>query len=229
MASPGTARAQEGADPPADRRDRPATVRRARLRARDRRRDRARRGRLPADGLQLLPDQGGPLLLAAESFEEELLAAIRGRAAGESASPPSGASSRPARAAGSATPTRAEQLTALTRDDPREPGAARPRAAGLRRLHGVAGRADRRGARGRARRRRAVGRGQRHDRRPSRARGSRPAAHPRRPPHPRWPARSGRGARGPWRCSSAASGATRSGTDAQGLRQGRRSGTDAQA
>ncbi len=43
-----------------DRRHRPPAVRRARLRHRHRRRDRGRRRRLGEDGLQPLPDEGGP-------------------------------------------------------------------------------------------------------------------------------------------------------------------------
>src|SRR4051812_12251800 len=60
-----TARAQEAADARADRRDGAAALRRARVRRRARRGDRGRGRGLREDGFQLLPDQGGPRLLAA--------------------------------------------------------------------------------------------------------------------------------------------------------------------
>ena len=69
----GTARTQEAADAPAHRRDRPAPVRGARLRARHGGGGRPGRRGVRADGLQLLPHQGGPGLLAP--------AVVRGRAA----------------------------------------------------------------------------------------------------------------------------------------------------
>src|SRR5262249_44777189 len=55
-------RAQEAADPSADLRDGVASVRRARLRGGYRGRGRPSGRLLRGDGLQLLPDQGGPLL-----------------------------------------------------------------------------------------------------------------------------------------------------------------------
>src|SRR3954447_6201148 len=70
----GPSRAQEGADAHPDRRDGPPSVRRAGVRGRDGGGCRGGRRRLAEDGLQLLPDQGGPRLLAA--------GVLRGRAAG---------------------------------------------------------------------------------------------------------------------------------------------------
>src|SRR5215470_12132096 len=61
----GSPRAEEGANPAADRRHRVPVVRRPGVREGERGRDRPRGPGGRGDGVQLLPEQGGPVLLAA--------------------------------------------------------------------------------------------------------------------------------------------------------------------
>ena len=159
-----------------------------------------------------------------ESFEDELLARSVRRAAGESVLDAFGRFVRQPRGMlGQYDRAARERLAALDADDRRESVAARARAADLRGLHRVAGRADRRGDRRRARRRRAVGRRQRDDgRAPPADRLHARADHRRRATPGSRGRGAGRGRSRRSRCSAAGSAATRSrGREAADVADGR--------
>src|SRR4051794_7747115 len=175
-----TSPAQEGGDAAPHRPDGPAAVRRARVRRGDGGAGRARRRRRREDGLQLLPDEGGPLLREHGGLRG---APARGdpRAAGRRDGPrgvppvlprPRGRprARRGRRGDGAAAGRHAGHHG--------EPGAPRPRAAGVRALHRRARRAARGGDRAGARRGRALGRRARAARRAPGADRARAAARP---------------------------------------------------
>ena len=176
-----TARAQEAADARGDRGDGPRAVRGARLRGGARGRGRRGGRRLAEDRLQLLPDQGGPRLLAPGGVRggdpRRGPRARQGRVRARGLPPLRADAARPDRRRRPGRPRGAARHHA---HDHLQPGTARTRAGGLRDLHRLAGAPARGGDRRGAGRRRAVGRRQRADGRPSRPRAPHAHARPRR-------------------------------------------------